>query len=170
MLCIVPVSPCARGRMFTFLSRDNANIAKLQQIRQKLDSEQAFAKTLSSAREAAGLNDRKNPAYIPLKRVKLCPPSEIVGLIERAEVKTVVNEMVAVVEAKFSAEHAAKLAVVTRELVQWVEEALATITQSQLLTREIPRTFKKCGMDFLDDDQELFARHLEKISEHQSTT
>ena len=120
--------------MFTFLSRDNANIAKLQQIRQKLESEQATAKTLSSAREAAGLNDRKNPGYIPLKRVKLCPPSEIVGLIERAEVKAVVNEMVAVVEAEFSAEHAAKLAVVTRELVQWVEEVLATITQSQLLT------------------------------------
>ena len=39
------------------------------------------------------------------------PPSEIVGLVERAVVKPVMNELVAVVEAEFSAEHAAKLAV-----------------------------------------------------------
>jgi len=29
-------------------------------------------------------------------------------------------------------------------------------------TQELARTFKKCGMDFLDDDQDLFARHLKK--------
>ena len=38
------------------------------------------------------------------------------------------------------------------------------------VTQVLARTFKKCGMDLLDDDQHLFARHLEKMSEHQSTT
>ena len=80
--------------MLNFLSRDKSNIARLQQLKQKADKEQANAKRLSSARQAAGLTDKKNAEYISLKKVKLCPPSEIVGLIERAEVKAVLNDVV----------------------------------------------------------------------------
>ena len=55
---------------------------------------------------------------------------------------------------------------VSRELlVQWVEESLATIYQKQVATRDISRTFRKCGMDPFDDDKDLFSRHLEKMSE-----
>ena len=95
--------------MFKFLCRDGSNIAKLQQLKQKSDAKQANAKRLSSAIKAAGLPDRKSSQYVSQKKMKMCQPSEIVGLMERAEVKAVVNKLVETVEAEYSAESAAKL-------------------------------------------------------------
>ena len=52
------------------------------------------------------MTDKK---YISLKKVKLCPPSKIVGLIELAEVKAVGFDLVDSIAAEYSVEHAAKL-------------------------------------------------------------
>ena len=95
--------------MFKFLCRDGSNISKLQQLKQKSDAKQANAKRLSSALKAAGLPHRKSSESVPPKKLKLCQPSKIVGLMEWAEVKVVVNKLVETVEAEYSAESTARL-------------------------------------------------------------
>jgi hypothetical protein len=54
---------------------------------------------------------------------------------------------------------------VPRELfVNWVEEGIVHLVNSQRLTREVAKTFSKCGLDPYDEEKVSFKQHLEKLA------
>jgi hypothetical protein len=49
--------------------------------------------------------------------------------------------------------------------VEWVEEAVQHLCESQKQSREVAKTFSKCGLDPHDAEKLLFEKHLEKMSQ-----
>ena len=60
--------------------------------------------------------------------------------------------------------HQRKVKVPRETFVHWVEEGIRYLRAQQTNSREIAKTFSKCGLDPYDDDKILFANHLESMS------
>ena len=57
-----------------------------------------------------------------------------------------------------------KVKVPRETFVKWLEEAMQHLCESQIHTREVARTFSKCGLDPYDDEKVLLEKHMENMS------
>jgi len=57
-----------------------------------------------------------------------------------------------------------KVKVPRETFVQWIEEAVMHLSNSQRQSRQIEKTFAKCGLDPHDSEKVLFKHHLQKMS------
>jgi hypothetical protein len=58
-----------------------------------------------------------------------------------------------------------KVKVPRETVVKWVEQATQHLCNSQKHSRDVAKTFAKCGLDPHDEEKLLFAKHLENMSQ-----